>query len=262
MKFSRSSPLGLLFAGRLYRMHKPASLDNLAVLHKSADYILVNKHYDVKINSDEEKDRVTVANQLAYKFPDLVEEGLLHYFRFTHRLDYSTSGVLCIALNKKASAAAQTLFMKRKVTKEYLALVRGHVTVDHVLVEKGIYPNIEEGFTHMMCLSDGNDPEGVEVKTAKTEITVLERGSYDGDPATKIRLLPVTGRRHQLRLHCLSLGHPIVGDYTYSGRMDTKPYRMMLHSHKLKIPSHIEEIDVTAPDPFTSEFDPKWVVGD
>ncbi|PIK47216.1 putative RNA pseudouridylate synthase domain-containing protein 1 [Apostichopus japonicus] len=241
-------------------MYKPASLDDLVVIHKSSNFIVVNKHYDIKINSDDETDELTVANQLAKKFPDLVEEGLAHYFRFTHRLDYSTSGALCVALHKKASSSAQKMFQKREVQKEYLALVRGHMTVDRVIVERGICPNSEEGFTHMMCLSKDGESKDVKARSAKTEIVVLQRGFYDGDPATKLRLLPFTGRRHQLRLHCLSLGHPIVGDYTYSNRMDTKPYRMMLHSHKLHIPSNIEDIDATAPDPFTSEYDPKWVV--
>lgn len=71
--------------------------------------------------------------------------------------------------------------------------VRGHMTVDRVIVERGICPNSEEGFTHMMCLSEDGESKDVKARSAKTEIVVLQRGFYDGDPATKLRLLPFTG---------------------------------------------------------------------
>ena len=67
------------------------------------------------------------------------------------------------------------------------------------------------------------------------------------------------GRSHQLRVHCAYIGHLIVGDYTYSNRSDTTPYRMMLHSHRLIIPlSGQGHINVTAPDPFNTDSDKKW----
>ena len=59
-------------------------------------------------------------------------------------------------------------------------------------------------------------------------------------------------------MHCWSIGHPVVGDFTYSFRKDVKPYRMMLHSQRLTIPTKAEVVDVTAADPFTPERDPKW----
>ena len=51
---------------------------------------------------------------------------------------------------------------------------------------------------------------------------------------------PLTGRRHQLRIHCHSLGHTILGDYTYSDRSDTKPKRMYLHAYKINLPNTLE----------------------
>ena len=51
---------------------------------------------------------------------------------------------------------------------------------------------------------------------------------------------PLTGRRHQLRVHCHSLGHTVLGDYTYSDRSDTKPDRMYLHAYKIQLPNSIE----------------------
>lgn len=66
------------------------------------------------------------------------------------------------------------------------------------------------------------------------------------------------GRTHQLRVHCSAIGHPIVGDYTYSLRTDNAPYRMMLHAYFLHIPLENEPIHVIAPDPFVPSLDSKW----
>lgn len=67
------------------------------------------------------------------------------------------------------------------------------------------------------------------------------------------------GRTHQLRVHCSAIGHPIVGDFTYSQRQDSNPYRMMLHAYYLRIPTSKELIEVCAPDPFITTMDSNWV---
>lgn len=68
-------------------------------------------------------------------------------------------------------------------------------------------------------------------RKAQTVLTVMEEGVLkDGYPATKLLCRPLTGRRHQIRVHCSYLGHSIVGDYTYSNRKDVKPARMYLHA--------------------------------
>lgn len=118
-------------------------------------------------------------------------------------------------------------------------------------------------------------------KSAKTEIKVLRRGYFHvrqhsslpksssttppSSPSklspkyiqvSLIRLHPITGRRHQLRLHCQFLNHPIVGDWHYERLiMDyTDTWRMMLHAQKLVIPLNKSEgkvLDVDAGDPFS-----------
>lgn len=67
-------------------------------------------------------------------------------------------------------------------------------------------------------------------KCARTLIVLLEKGIFDNYPASKILIRPITGRRHQIRVHCSYIGHTIVGDYTYSNRKDLNPERMFLHS--------------------------------
>lgn len=79
-------------------------------------------------------------------------------------------------------------------------------------------------------------------------------------PATKVLLKPITGRRHQLRLHLSHVGHTIVGDFSYSNRRDVWPHRMFLHAQRLVVPSPFDHMDVKTGDPFTQE-DPrnKWI---
>jgi len=69
-------------------------------------------------------------------------------------------------------------------------------------------------------------------RDAHTRLVVLERGVFMSYPATKVLLQLITGRRHQIRVHCSTIGHTIVGDYTYSGRKDTSPSRTFLHSYR------------------------------
>ena len=102
-----------------------------------------------------------------------------------------------------------------------------------------------------MCT--GDKPYCDKAKAAHTRLLTLERGLYDGYPATRVLLKPITGRRHQLRLHCSILGHTIVGDFTYSDRKDLTPYRMFLHSHRLVLPTNLEQLDVNAGDPFAPD---------
>jgi len=69
-------------------------------------------------------------------------------------------------------------------------------------------------------------------RSAHTRLVVLERGIFMSYPATKVLLMLITGRRHQIRVHCSDIGHTIIGDFTYSNRKDTSPSRTFLHSFR------------------------------
>uniref|UniRef100_A0A3Q3WGR7 Pseudouridine synthase RsuA/RluA-like domain-containing protein n=1 Tax=Mola mola TaxID=94237 RepID=A0A3Q3WGR7_MOLML len=234
-----------------------ASLENLRVLYQSDDYIVVDKHWDIRIDSKMWYEKLTVQTQLRHHFPQLADPRTYYGFRFCHQLDYSTSGALCVALNKAAAGRAYCCFKDRTVTKAYLALVRSWLEEETLSLDFSIGKNSSEGKTHMMCI------EGTEgcknPKPCQTELTVLEYGLYDEEPATKVLLQPLTGRTHQLRVHCSAIGHPIVGDFTYSSGADDAPYRMMLHAHLLHIPLEPQPMLVCAGDPFLPAVDPKWL---
>ncbi|XP_014258801.1 RNA pseudouridylate synthase domain-containing protein 1-like [Cimex lectularius] len=229
--------------------------NGLVILHKSDNFIVVSKEHDVLINSNDPTVSGSLHRRLSHEFPGLINPKLQHDFYFVHRLDYVTSGVICIALNKKACKAATTAFERRAVQKYYLALVRGHVSQEILSVDIPIGEVASEQFgSHRMttvnetCLNP---------RSAQTRILVLERGLYDSYPASKILMQPITGRRHQLRVHCAYLGHTIIGDFTYSRQRDISPIRTYLHALKLVLPNNVECLDIETPDPFSKCN--KWI---
>ncbi|KAG8432124.1 hypothetical protein GDO86_011431 [Hymenochirus boettgeri] len=236
---------------------EPCSIENLSILYQSAAFLVVNKHWDIRIDSKMWYEKITVQIQLKHKFPELADPDTYYGFRFCHQLDFSTSGALCVALNKEAAGRAYKCFKDRTVTKVYLALVRGTVAENFMTTSLAIGKNTQEGLTHMMCAEGTLGCENA--KPCQTNLIVLEHGSYKGDPVTKVLLQPLTGRTHQLRVHCSALGYPIVGDFTYSFKKDNDPYRMMLHAYYLHIPTNSELVEVTAPDPFQPDKDPNWM---
>ncbi|KZS08928.1 RNA pseudouridylate synthase domain-containing protein 1 [Daphnia magna] len=238
---------------KIYKLMVPGSDAKVShriaqVLHQSPNFLVIDKLYDVLINSNDPTEKLTVEHQLRKLFPNLANDKLTHGFHFVHRLDYSTSGVLCIACNKKAANLGGDAFSARKTKKYYIALLRGHVS--HELIDIAIPIGVDKrpGYSHKMCSVDKSYCQYP--KAAFTRLLVLQKGFYHGFPATKVLLKAVTGRRHQLRVHCSSLGHTIIGDFTYSNGKDVLPYRMFLHSHRLILPTALETIDVCANDPF------------
>jgi len=227
-------------------------IDQLEVLHHSQHFLLVNKDYDVVLNSDE-ANRLSVALQIKHKYPELVNPSLVHGFYVAHRLDYSTSGILLVPLNKKAASSASKMFEKRKTTKFYLALVRGHLNQDKPFEINLPIGKDERPEFHKLRTCTPNSEYCIEPRNAVTKCVLLERGHIKGEPVSKVLLSPLTGRRHQLRVHLAEIGHIIVGDYTYSNQQDKDPYRMFLHAFRLKVPCSVESIDVQTKDPFTEE---------
>ncbi|XP_076793209.1 RNA pseudouridylate synthase domain-containing protein 1 isoform X2 [Arvicanthis niloticus] len=203
---------------------EPSSMENLSIVYQSSDFLVVNKHWDLRIDSKTWRETLTLQKQLRHHFPELADPDTCYGFRFCHQLDFSTSGALCVALNKAAAGSAYKCFKERRVTKAYLALVRGHVQESQVTINYAIGRNSTEGRTHTMCIE----------------------GTH--------------GRTHQLRVHCSALGHPIVGDLTYGQAEDQEdqPFRMMLHAFYLRIPTQAECVEACTPDPFLPALDACW----
>ncbi|KAK4297684.1 hypothetical protein Pmani_029921 [Petrolisthes manimaculis] len=234
--------------------HVTPALDDIEIIYQSLHYLVVNKKNDILINSNNGKD-VTVQRQLRHLLPHLANPSLTHDFRFSHRLDYATSGLLCLSLNKRAAGKITKCFTKHHVDKYYIAIVRGHVSQNLIDVNLQIGDDIRPEWFGIRMVSEVS-PFAKHCRRAHTRILLLQRGIYNDYPASKVLLKPCTGRRHQLRVHLSHLGHTLVGDYTYSNRCDVTPHRMFLHALRLAVPSPLDPFDVRTADPF-SEDEPK-----
>ncbi|HEY8290145.1 MAG TPA: RNA pseudouridine synthase [Acetobacteraceae bacterium] len=122
-----------------------------------------------------------------------------------HRLDADTAGCLVVALRRAALLAAQREFASGHARKEYWAVVRGNPTVDAGVVDAPLLRRSAPGGWRIVI-----DPAG---QRAVTDWRVL--GRCDG--LAWLALRPRTGRTHQVRVHCASLGCPILGDERYGG---------------------------------------------
>jgi len=245
-----------------WNMREPVThanyLDKLRVIHKSEHFLGVNKHEDLVLNTNPPDKRLSLYDQIHYSFPELAQPTLQHGYYVAHRLDYSTSGVVLVPLTKQAAAQAAKQFQKRKTKKFYLALVRGHVLDQKIDISAAIGDDSTPEWLRIRMCTPAQDT-CVNPREARTKLLVLERGSFNGKPATKVLLAPITGRRHQLRVHCHALGHTIVGDWTYSSRRDVLPPRMFLHAHRLIMDTKLENLDLNAGDPFTEgEEEFRW----
>lgn len=159
-----------------------------------------------------------------------------------HRLDMATSGILLFALSKAADRELKRQFREREPKKYYQALVWGHVEQDHGVVELPLICDWENRPRQKICFERG--------KRAVTFYDVLQR--YPNN-TTRVKLTPITGRSHQLRLHMLALGHPILGDkfYAHPQAKALSP-RLCLHAESLQIQHPItgEMVEFTAPVSF------------
>jgi len=157
-----------------------------------------------------------------------------------HRLDRDTSGVMVFALTPHAQRHLGLQFERRQAKKTYLARVLGRLepaqgTVDLPLIVD--WPNRPR---QMVCHATG--------RPALTDWRVLRAG----DEESRVRLMPQTGRSHQLRVHMRALGHPILGDRLYATGAALDYPRLMLHSEELRLrhPDGGRGIRFRAPAPF------------
>lgn len=199
------------------------------ILFENADLIAVNKPEGLAAIPEQNPQEPSLFERLC------VERG--ETLLIVHRIDKDTSGVILFARNAEAHRRLNMEFETRRARKVYLALTLGVIADDWGKIDKPL-------------ARFGSGRVGVNAQHGKpslTEYTVMRRFSSH----TLVEAYPRTGRRHQIRVHLYSIGHPIVGDRLYGDRAIQRDYpRMMLHAKKLTIhaPSG-EELTIEAPVP-------------
>lgn len=182
--------------------------------------------------------------------------------RIVHRLDRDTSGLLVMGLTVAAHRDLSIQFQERRTQKRYIALVSGRPSqpegvVDLPLVydpdnkprQKICHETGRRAITEWAVIGEEGKPESAGETAGDASGEAVGAGVGAG-VASRMALIPITGRSHQLRVHMLALGHPILGDPLYHPT-DTAP-RLMLHAERLGFahPAHGRVLAFDCPAPF------------
>lgn len=239
------SPGGVVTLGEAPGSGEAAAVPKVRVLAQTPDYVAIEKPAGIAVHGGAGVHGPTVVDWLLKEYPgaaavgdDPIRPGIVH------RLDKPVSGCMVVALTQQMFDHLKQQFTGRQVRKSYVALVYGVVRNDSGTVDVPIGRSDSGRFAAHTGSRGNSDREAV------TEWEVLRR--YPN--ATLLSLHPVTGRTHQLRVHCKFLGHSIVGDAVYVTRK--QPYRLppldrlFLHAAELGFTDLAgEQINVSCPLP-------------
>lgn len=206
--------------------------DPLVILHEDAEVLLVDKPSGLLSVPGKGEH---LADCLLARVQAVFPEALL-----VHRLDRDTSGVMIFAMTPHAQRHLGLQFEKRMTRKTYVARVWGQPTEKSGTVDLPLIVDWPNRPLQMVCHETG--------KPAQTDWKVIKS---DGE-TSRLRLFPKTGRSHQLRVHMLALGHPILGDPFYATGPARAFPRLMLHSEELRFnhPQGGKSTKVRAKAPF------------
>ena len=210
-----------------------------SVLYKDDDVLVIDKPAGLAVQGG------TGLSTSVDELLDALQFDATERPRLVHRLDRDTSGVLALARNAKAAQRLTEAFRHKDARKIYWAIVVGVPEVRGGRIDAPLQKAGGKGAERVHVDEDG--------KRAVTEFAVIERA---GKKAAWLALMPVTGRTHQLRAHCVALGTPILGDGKYAGAAaflakDNLARQLHLHARRLRLPHPTGKgwIDVTAPLP-------------
>ena len=201
----------------------PPCEDQIEILYQDEHLLVINKPSGLlSLSGKNPLNKDSVHYRLVQDFPTAT---------MVHRLDFGTSGVMVIALNKQVNAHLTKQFQARGVTKTYVTTLFGHLAhgsgVIDAPIARGEFPY------QKICAETG--------KPAQSHYQVLMRNTAPdtGLQTTKVLFTPKTGRTHQLRIHSKMLGHPIIGCDLYNSVIDdidtqTLSNRLRLHAKSIE----------------------------
>jgi tRNA pseudouridine32 synthase / 23S rRNA pseudouridine746 synthase len=204
----------------------------VSLLHRDADFLVFDKPSGLLSVPGRHP---ALSDSLLTRVQEEYPQALI-----VHRLDKDTSGVVLMSRNRKAHAFVAAQFEARTTSKSYVAEVWGRVADDEGMIDLPLAIDPDNKPRHRVDFEHG--------KSAQTRWQVIERG----EKATRVRLFPLTGRTHQLRVHMKALGHVILGDEFYAdGEALSAASRLLLHAEQLTFrrPDG-SDVTFTSPVPF------------
>jgi 23S rRNA pseudouridine1911/1915/1917 synthase len=179
---------------------------NIPILYEDDWLLVVDKPSGLLVIPTPKKEQRTLTSILN---EDLEKNRLAYRLHPCHRLDRDTSGIIIYAKGKSMQKKMLQLFRERKVTKTYIAFIKGS-----------------------LAKKEGKINHPIDGASALTEYKVLEKRK---DFAI-VEIRPITGRTNQIRIHFKEIGHPVLGETRYAFRRDFKvrAKRLMLHAEELE----------------------------
>ena len=219
----------------------PAHVD-FEVIDEQPDFLVINKPAGLLVHhTATNPEEITLVNGLLHRFPDMQKIEGNERPGIIHRIDKNTSGILLVARNLQAHNAFTALFKERKIEKTYLAIVTGNPPVSgRIDLAVGRHPTER----HKMSTI------GIESRSALSFYKVQEQFST----ASLLEVRIVTGRTHQVRVHCAAIGHGLLGDDVYGvkhpliarqalhARRVTFTYQGKAFSYEAPIPSDMQRL--------------------
>lgn len=194
----------------------PPCREQIGVLRTDDSFLLINKPTRLlSVPGRHPQNRDSVISRLQRDYPQAA---------IVHRLDFDTSGIMVVPLNKAALSHISKQFQARQVIKRYTAVVDGLIELNEGTIDLPIAPDAEHRPKYKICRTTG--------KPSLTEYRVLQRDTER--MTTRVLLHPITGRSHQLRLHLQAIGHPILGCEFYGQAAQAKANRLLLHATYLE----------------------------
>lgn len=211
----------------------PHSQSPIRLIYEDTDLLLIDKpHHLLSVPGRHPLNHDSLIRRLQPRYPDV---------QAVHRLDLDTSGLMVVPKRRESLSELARQFQRRQIEKEYTAIVWGEVAEDRGSIELPIATDWPNRPKQIICEERG--------KHALTHFEVLIRGNN----RSLIKLKPVTGRSHQLRIHMQSLGHPIIGCdmYAHPEALEASD-RLLLHATRLKLcaPSTGNWLSAFSPIPF------------
>jgi tRNA pseudouridine32 synthase/23S rRNA pseudouridine746 synthase len=213
----------------------PPCHEQISILYQDEYLLLINKPSALlSLSGKHPLNKDSVHFRLVQDFPSAT---------LVHRLDFGTSGIMVVALNKEINAHIGKQFQARTVTKTYTALLHGHITGDKNIIDLPIAKDPPNFPLQKICHETG--------RSAVSQYHVAEQ--LESTFATRVIFTPITGRTHQLRIHSREIGHPILGCdlYAYDEAFHMAD-RLMLHATTLSFDHPItgQKINGHCPCPF------------
>jgi 23S rRNA pseudouridine1911/1915/1917 synthase len=201
-------------------------LNEPKILLATDDYLILDKPAGLMVHPADNNPQITLIDWLVKKYPSIKKVGE-NKMRpgIIHRLDKDVSGAMLIVLNQKTYKYFKKQFQEHAIKKTYTALVHGQLKCQEMLID---FPLVRSRRAGKIVAQPKSSQKG---RMAQTLLTLIKQYQQ----TALVECQPITGRTHQIRVHCRAIGHPIVGDPIYGlKKTSINPQRIFLHSTKLE----------------------------